>query len=61
MQGIYVTHFPVQVLDLIEKQMAKVDQGVNALLLVGGFAGCAYLFQKVQVSKLSYLFDVLVD
>ena len=39
----------MQVLDLIEGQLAKVDQPIHALLLVGGFAGSEYLKQRVEV------------
>jgi hypothetical protein len=42
-----------QVLTLIEEQVAKVDQRVDALLLVGGFAGSEYLKQCVEVRTLS--------
>jgi hypothetical protein len=42
--------FNYQVLDLIEEQTKKINQPINALLLVGGFAGCEYLYQKVHVS-----------
>jgi hypothetical protein len=45
-----MTHIDSQVLDLIEEQTKKVDQRIDALLLVGGFAGCEYLFKKVQVN-----------
>ncbi|KAJ3786434.1 hypothetical protein GGU10DRAFT_290232 [Lentinula aff. detonsa] len=37
-----------QVLGLIEDQLSKVDQRVDALLLVGGFAGSEYLKQRVE-------------
>ncbi|KAI0270643.1 actin-like ATPase domain-containing protein [Gloeopeniophorella convolvens] len=37
-----------QVLDLIEEQMKKVDQRIDALLLVGGFSGSGYLFKRVE-------------
>ncbi|KAI0695313.1 actin-like ATPase domain-containing protein [Cytidiella melzeri] len=37
-----------QVLDLIEEQTKKIDQPVHALLLVGGFSGSEYLFQRVK-------------
>jgi len=37
-----------QVLQLIEEQIARVDQVIHALLLVGGFAGSEYLKQRVQ-------------
>jgi hypothetical protein len=30
--------------------MKKVNQRVDALLLVGGFSGSTYLFKKVEVS-----------
>ena len=40
----------MQALGLIEDQMKKVNQRVDALLLVGGFSGSAYLFKKVEVS-----------
>jgi hypothetical protein len=39
------------VLALIEAQAAKIPQTIDALLLVGGFSGCEYLFKKVDVSK----------
>lgn len=37
-----------QVLQLIEEQIARVDQQIHALLLVGGFAGSEYLKQCVH-------------
>ncbi|KAI6046624.1 actin-like ATPase domain-containing protein [Pisolithus marmoratus] len=37
-----------QVLELIEDQHKRVDQRIDALLLVGGFAGSEYLFKKVE-------------
>ncbi|KAJ4481021.1 hypothetical protein J3R30DRAFT_3287382 [Lentinula aciculospora] len=37
-----------QVLALIEDQLSKADQRVDALLLVGGFAGSEYLKQRVE-------------
>ncbi|KAH9476914.1 Heat shock 70 kDa protein 12B [Psilocybe cubensis] len=37
-----------EVLQLIEDQIARVDQPIHALLLVGGFAGSEYLKQRVQ-------------
>ncbi len=40
---------PEQVLELIEAQTKKVDQRLDALLLVGGFSGSEYLFRKVKV------------
>jgi len=40
----------MQALGLIEDQMKKVNQRVDALLLVGGFSGSTYLFKKVEVS-----------
>jgi len=40
----------MQALGLIEDQMKKVNQRIDALLLVGGFSGSTYLFKKVEVS-----------
>ncbi|KAH9922307.1 actin-like ATPase domain-containing protein [Epithele typhae] len=37
-----------QVVDLIEAQTKKVDQRLDALLLVGGFSGSEYLFRRVK-------------
>jgi hypothetical protein len=37
-----------EVLQLIEEQIARVDQPIHALLLVGGFAGSQYLKQRVE-------------
>ncbi|KAG7087569.1 hypothetical protein E1B28_013524 [Marasmius oreades] len=37
-----------QVLNLIEDQLKKVEQRIDALLLVGGFAGSEYLKQRVE-------------
>lgn len=37
-----------QVLQLLEDQLRKLDRGVDALLLVGGFAGSQYLKECVQ-------------
>jgi hypothetical protein len=42
----------VQVLALIEDQMRRVNQKIDALLLVGGFAGSEYLRQRVEVCPL---------
>lgn len=39
-----------QALELIEEQMRKLNRPIDALLLVGGFSGCAYLFKRVEVS-----------
>ena len=39
-----------QALELIEEQMKKVNQRIDALLLVGGFSGSGYLFKRVEVS-----------
>lgn len=38
-----------QVLELLEDQSRKVDQPIQALLMVGGFAGSEYLFKRVKV------------
>jgi hypothetical protein len=32
--------------------MKKVNQHIDALLLVGGFSGSTYLFKRVEVSGL---------
>jgi hypothetical protein len=37
-----------QAIDLIEEQAKKVDQRLDALLLVGGFSGSEYLFRRVK-------------
>ncbi|KAJ3550483.1 hypothetical protein NMY22_g464 [Coprinellus aureogranulatus] len=37
-----------QVVQLLEEQIARVDQPIHALLLVGGFAGSEYLKQRVE-------------
>ncbi|KIJ47170.1 hypothetical protein M422DRAFT_164320 [Sphaerobolus stellatus SS14] len=37
-----------QVLDLIEDQLKRVNQPLDALLLVGGFSGSEYLFKRVD-------------
>jgi methanogenic corrinoid protein MtbC1 len=46
-----LTFTVVQALELIEEQMKKVNQRIDALLLVGGFSGSTYLFKRVQVSS----------
>jgi hypothetical protein len=50
-----------QVLDLIEEQTKKVDQRIDALLLVGGFAGCEYLFRNVQVKVYLVYLKTFID
>jgi hypothetical protein len=47
-----------QVLRLIEDQLSKCAQKIDALLLVGGFSGSAYLFTKVDVSRAQLQFTV---
>ncbi|KAG1839323.1 actin-like ATPase domain-containing protein [Suillus subalutaceus] len=37
-----------QVLEMIEEQSKKVEQHIDALLLVGGFAGSEYLIRRVE-------------
>jgi hypothetical protein len=37
-----------QVIGLIENQMRKLEQRIDALLLVGGFSGSEYLFKRVD-------------
>ncbi|KAH0833971.1 D-arabinono-1,4-lactone oxidase-domain-containing protein [Lanmaoa asiatica] len=39
-----------QVLEMIEEQAGKIEQRIDALLLVGGFAGSEYLFRKDKFS-----------
>ena len=39
-----------QVLQLIEDQLSRCAQKIDALLLVGGFSGSEYLFKRVDVS-----------
>lgn len=34
---------------MIEEQAKKIDQRLDALLLVGGFSGSEYLFGRVKV------------
>ena len=43
-----------QVLQLVDNQLRKLDRGVDALLLVGGFAGSHYLKECVEVRDRSY-------
>ena len=38
-----------QVLQLVDNQLRKLDRAVDALLLVGGFAGSHYLKECVEV------------
>jgi len=47
-----VTERVQQVLELIEEQSKRLEQRIDALLLVGGFAGSEYLFKKVEVRHL---------
>jgi len=48
-EALHATDFFFQVLQLIDEQIQKVDQKIDALLLVGGFAGNNYLKQRVEV------------
>ncbi|THH06853.1 hypothetical protein EW145_g3802 [Phellinidium pouzarii] len=41
--------FDPVVLNLLEEQLRRVDQSIDALLLVGGFSGSEYLFKRVDV------------
>jgi hypothetical protein len=43
---------PPKVLKLIEEQTRRVEQCIDALLLVGGFSGSEYLFKRVDVRVL---------
>jgi tRNA A37 threonylcarbamoyltransferase TsaD len=38
-----------KVIKLLEEQLARIDQPIHALLLVGGFARNEYLKQRVEV------------
>jgi hypothetical protein len=52
------------VLQLIEEQLGRIEQKIDALLLVGGFAGSEYLRQRVQVkhpSSLMFPFKTLMN
>jgi hypothetical protein len=40
-----------QVLSLIEEQMTSMDQPIEALFIVGGFAGNEYPRQRIEVRK----------
>ena len=40
----------MQVLTLIEEQMRRIQEPLDALLMVGGFSGSEYLFKCVDVS-----------
>lgn len=42
----------MQVLELIEDQLKRINQSLDALLLVGGFAGSEYLFKRVDVRRI---------
>jgi len=37
-----------QAVELIENQMRRINRRIDALLLVGGFSGCGYLFKRVE-------------
>lgn len=50
-----------QVLQLIEDQLSRCAQKIDALLLVGGFSGSEYLFKRVDVSLSFSLFPVLEE
>ena len=39
----------IQAIEMIEEQAKKIDQKLDALLLVGGFSGSEYLFGRVKV------------
>jgi hypothetical protein len=45
----YVQVGYLQVLQLMEDQVRRVDRRIDAMLLVGGFAGSNYLKQRVEV------------
>jgi hypothetical protein len=41
--------------------MKKVNQRIDALLLVGGFSGSGYLFKRVEVSGVTMRFTMHVQ
>ena len=41
-------------LQLIEDQLKRTEQVVDALMLVGGFSGSEYLFKRVDVREHPY-------
>lgn len=44
---------------MIEDQLGKIEQRIDALLLVGGFAGSEYLFKKVEASSSAKWFRMM--
>ena len=44
----------LQVLKLLEEQLRRVEQRIDALLLVGGFSGSEYLYTRVNVSWIKF-------
>lgn len=46
-------HSSKQVLNLLEEQVRRVEQRIDALLLVGGFSGSEYLFKRIDVCKIT--------
>jgi hypothetical protein len=45
-----------EVLTLIDEQSKRVSQPIDALLLVGGFSTSEYLFQRVNVCRVSLFY-----
>lgn len=43
----------MQVLRVLEDQLARVGSQMDALILVGGFSGSEYLFQRVRVRHIT--------
>jgi hypothetical protein len=41
--------------------MRKVNQRIDALLLVGGFSGSGYLFKRVEVSGVTLRFTMHLE
>lgn len=40
---------------LLEEQLRRVEQRIDALLLVGGFSGSEYLYTRVNVSRIELI------
>lgn len=58
-RSLHLSVYPTQVLDLLEEQLQRVDQRIDALLLVGGFSGSEYLFKRVDVCTYRRLCDYI--
>lgn len=49
-----------EVLRLVEEQSRRIDQKIDALLLVGGFSGSEYLYKRVEVLAPSLMTDTFM-